>query len=95
MLIVNTCNSSCCKLFGFDGFATGERYIDVDSDGEDLCTWLSLPVRGGEGEAIVSAGVKGKNLPGINSFSNFIVVRKKFKSTHCSGACSKDGSLPC
>ena len=63
---MNTCNSSCCKLFGFDGFATGERYIDVDSDGEDLCTWLSLPVRGGEGEAIVSAGVKGKNL----QFSN-------------------------
>ena len=95
---MNTCNSSCCNLLRFDGFATGERDVDSgdgDCDGEDLCTRLGLPVRGGEGKAIVSAGVKGENLPGINSFSNFIVVRKKFKSTHCSGACSKDGSLPC
>ena len=60
-------------LFSVDGVAFGERDVNSggldDDDGEDLCSRLSLPVRGGEGEAIVCAGVKGKNLPGVNSLS--------------------------
>ena len=56
---------------------SGERDVndgDVDDgehgEDEDLCTGLSLPVWGGEGEAIVCASVKGENLQKKNSLSN-------------------------
>ena len=55
MLIVNTCESSRSN--------SDVNSSEGDDNGEDLCTGLCLPVRGGEGEAIVGAGIEGENLP--------------------------------
>ena len=92
-------------IANYSSVAFGE--IDVNSgDGDgNLCTGLSLPVWGGEGEAIVCPRVKGKNLLGMNSLSNcsFHHCPREIQSLipeHTlwwskSGVCSKDGWLPC
>ena len=73
MLIVNTCESSRAN----SDFNSSEG----EDNGEHLCTGLCLPVRGGEGKAIVGAGVEGENLPEnkliVQLFHQIIIVHRK------------------
>ena len=71
MLIVNTCESS----------RSNSDVNSSEGDDNDLCTGLCLPVRRGEGEAIVGAGVEGENLPEnkliVQLFHQIIIVHRK------------------
>ena len=65
---MNTCESS----------RSNSDVNSSEGDDNDLCTGLCLPVRGGEGEAIVGAGVEGENL-----LENKLIVQLFHQDHHC------------